>query len=187
MSCEVCKLMVNYVPILARSIQCFKCAKIIRPTDDWNLELSEEEDEIEIIPLSPEPQTLPERFMHQAEPQSPERTYRPETPEATPPKRQKIRRIKRKRGRPLKRPRKDSTTDKNFQGVVETDHTCIGCNTVQYGDWIECEQCKNWLCEFCVPRMKRFQLRNVSFNCKQCTSKLRTPARRRKISDSESD
>ena len=170
--------MVNYVPILAGSIQCFKCSKIINPTDDWNLELSEEEDEIEIIPLSPEPQT---------EPESPERTYRPETPEATPPKRQTIRKIKRKRGRPLKRPRKDSTTDKNFQGVVETDHKCIGCNTVRYGDWIECELCKNWLCRYCVPRMKRFQLRNVSFFCKQCTSTLRSPTTgRRKVSDLES-
>ena len=78
------------MPILARSVQCFKCTKIINPTDDWNLELSEEEDEdeIEIIPLSPEPQTSPEVIPH-----SPERTiYRPETPEATPPKRQNIRR-----------------------------------------------------------------------------------------------
>lgn len=84
---------------------------------------------------------------------------------------------------PIKRRKTKSTNSEGFQGVVETDALCRGCNTVQYGNWIECERCRLWLCEECVPRQSRFQLRNVSFNCHTCTRRQAQLRRRPRSKD----
>ena len=183
----MCQLLVRYIPILKKSIECLQCQRQLHPpdiilTDEDDDEEDVEEDEVEEIELIPLDEVVNETDEEINEACNEETSPNEDTAISDRSESTKVETLSSPPSQPpVKRPKTKSTNNEGFQGVLETDALCKGCETVQYGNWIECERCRLWLCEECVPRQSRFQLRNISFNCDTCTRR-QAQLRRTRIS-----
>ena len=146
MNCPVCKLLVSYLPVLKRTIECIKCSKLLVPLESWNVLYSDDKessaDDIELIPLDETKESTaevaarserPDFICKQENGQSV--TLFEESGEKQADELAKaIKRVKKKRKYkkkiriiPSRMISTEGQESNSFQGIVEDDYQCRGC------------------------------------------------------------